>query len=198
MRIVTTQGLSELKRLFTERYDALKSQLMRRLGSAELASDALHDAYLRLAGREGLDRVRAMQAYILHTALNTAVDRIRGAPRELADTEVDALFEMADPAAGPPELLEDRNALRRAVEAMSALPPRQRDIFYSARMERATLEELATRWGISVRLVSRELQRAHEACVRYMEGEAAPPDAPPAGRAGQRPRGRAVGGDTKK
>ncbi|MBN8907968.1 MAG: CoA transferase, partial [Rhodospirillales bacterium] len=73
-RDMTGRGLVELKRLFTERYETLKAQLARRLGSVELASDALHDAYVQLADREGLNEVRHPQAYLLHTAVNAAID----------------------------------------------------------------------------------------------------------------------------
>jgi RNA polymerase sigma-70 factor (ECF subfamily) len=52
---------------------------------------------------------------------------------------------------------------------MTALPARQRDILYAARVDGLTLKELAQRWGISTRLVSRELQTAHEFCAKHME-----------------------------
>jgi len=166
---MTAGGLAELRRLFVERYEALKAQLARRLGSAELAGDALHDAYVHLADRPGMDNVRHPQAYLLNTAVNAAIDRLRGTPRNLTELEIDALYDYPDPAAGPARELQARFDLARAVHALQALPQRQRDILYSARVDGATIRELAERWGISTRLVSRELQAAHEFCARHME-----------------------------
>jgi len=165
-----TARLAELKRLFTERYEVLKAQLIRRLGSAELAGEALHDAYVQLADRDGLNEVRHPQAYLLHTAVNAAIDRLRGGQRYLSADEVAELYEMADPAPGPSQTAAARFDLTRAADALAALPARQRDILYAARVDGMTLKELAQRWGISTRLVSRELAAAHEFCARHMEG----------------------------
>lgn len=166
---MTSGGLAELKRLFAERYETLKAQLVRRLGSAELASDALHDAYVQLADREGLNEVRHPQAYLLHTAVNAAIDKLRGTQRYLSADEVADLYELADPAPGPPRVAQARFDLGRAANALAALPARQRDILYAARIDGLTLKELAQRWGVSTRLISRELQAAHEFCARHME-----------------------------
>ena len=48
------------------------------------------------------------------------------------------------------------------------LTPRQRDILVAARVDGLSRPELAQRWGISLRLVGRELQTAHEHCLRAM------------------------------
>jgi RNA polymerase sigma-70 factor (ECF subfamily) len=163
-------GLSKLKLLLTERYDALKSQLARRLGSADLAGEALHDAYVRLAGKDVLDDVRHPQAYLLHTAVHAAIDRLREDGRmPLSEVEIEALYDLEDPTPGPVETAQGRYDLAQVVRAMEGLPPRQRDILISARLDEVSREDLAKRWGISVRQVNRELQAAHEACLRYMK-----------------------------
>ncbi|MBO9356992.1 sigma-70 family RNA polymerase sigma factor [Bordetella petrii] len=166
---MTTKGLAALQRLFKDRYDTLKTQLTRRLGSAELASDALHDAYLRLTSRNDLDQILHTQSYVLNTAVNGAIDRMRRDARLLSESEIDALYDYADPAAGPAEQAQARLDLEHMMQALDALPSRQCDILYSARIEGATLEELAKRWGISTRMVSRELQAAHEFCAECMK-----------------------------
>ncbi|HYG45034.1 MAG TPA: sigma-70 family RNA polymerase sigma factor [Bordetella sp.] len=165
---MTTHGLAELRRVLVERYDLLKTQLTRRLGSPDLAGDALHDAWLRLAVKDEIEEVRHPQAYLINIAMHAAIDRVRGQARELNETEIDALFDVADSAAGPAQAVQARLDLERVVQAMQALPPRQRDILFSARVDGATREELAARYGISVRMVARELQVAHEYCVRQM------------------------------
>ncbi|ARP95376.1 RNA polymerase sigma factor [Bordetella genomosp. 13] len=165
---MSTGGLAELRRLLVERYDTIKAQLTRRLGSAELAGDALHDAWLRLAAKDSLEEVRYPQAYLVNTAMHAAIDRMRGQAHELNEGEVQALFDLADPGAGPAAAAQARLELARVVDAMESLPPRQRDILFSMRVEGATREELARRYGISVRMVARELRTAHEYCARQM------------------------------
>lgn len=165
---MTVAGLTDLRRVLVERYDALKVQLTRRLGSAELAGDALHDTWVRLAGRDDVGDVRHPQAYLINTAMHAAIDRLRSQARELNEDEVQSLFDLSDPAAGPAQSVQARRELQRVVDAMQALPPRQRDILFSVRVDGATREDLARRYGISVRMVARELQAAHEYCSRQM------------------------------
>jgi RNA polymerase sigma factor (sigma-70 family) len=165
---LSAEALAELRRFLVERYDHLKAQLTRRLGSADLAGDALHDTYVRLAGKDDLEPVRQPQAFLLNAATHIAIDRLRVEARTLSTTEVDGLFEVEDPAAGPAETVQARFELQAVVRAMERLPVRQREILFAARLEGASREELAQRHGISVRMVARELQAAHEFCVRQM------------------------------
>ena len=52
-------GLGRLRKLIVERYDQLKAQVAHRLGgSGDMAGDALHEAYVRLASRDDLDTVQ--------------------------------------------------------------------------------------------------------------------------------------------
>ena len=165
---MSTEGLAELKRFLVERYDQLKGQLTRRLGSSDLAGDALHDTWVRLAGKSEIEPVRQPQAFLLNAATNIAVDRLRVEARMLSESQVDDLFEVEDPAAGPAEALEARFELAALVGAMERLPARQREIRVAVRLEGLSRDELAERYGISVRMVARELQAAHEFCVRQM------------------------------
>ncbi|MEI2418443.1 sigma-70 family RNA polymerase sigma factor [Orrella sp. JC864] len=163
--------LDRLRRLFTERYEALRSLVARRLGGAspELAGDALHEAYIRLTDKNGLAGVRHPQSYLVNTAVHAAIDRLRGDGRLLGEAEVNAFFDVPDEAAGPEQTAQARHDLARMSRALEALPARQRDILIAARVHGVPRAELARRWGISVRLVGRELQTAHEACVRAMQ-----------------------------
>lgn len=165
---MSTEGLAELKRFLVERYDHLKRQLTRRLGSPELAGDALHDTWVRLASRSDIEPVRQPQAFLLNAATHIAVDRLRVEARMLSESQVEDLFEIEDPAAGPAEAVEARFELAALVAAMERLPARQREILFAIRLEGQAREELAERFGISVRMVARELQSAHEFCARQM------------------------------
>lgn len=162
-------GLANLRRLVAERYEALRRQVARRLGGAsDLAGDALHDAYLRLSARDDLDEVRHPQTYLINTAVHVAIDRIRQDVRLLSESEVSEFFDVQDDAPGPAGIAESRSDMDHMFKALDALTPRQRDILIAARVEGLSRPDLAKRWGISVRLVGRELQTAHEHCVRAM------------------------------
>ena len=71
-------------------------------------------------------------------------------------------------------------------KALDMLTPRQRDILVAARVDGLSRPELAQRWGISLRLVGRELQTAHEHCLRAMRRaqDVATPASRPSNRAG--------------
>lgn len=181
------KGLAELRRLFVERYDVLKAQVVRRLGaSSEMAGDVLHDAFVRLSAKDDLDGVRHPQAYLVNTAVHVAIDQMRSDVRMLGESEINAFFDVEDGAAGPADTVEARDELARMFAALDGLPERQRDILIAARLYDTPRLELAKRWGISVRLVGRELQAAHEACLQRMNqadaavhAPAASPGAPP-------------------
>ena len=55
---MTEASLTLIRRLLVERYDELKRRLARRLGSAELAGEALQDAWLRIVRVDSVGVVR--------------------------------------------------------------------------------------------------------------------------------------------
>ena len=182
-------GLAALRRLIAERYDALRNQVSRRLGGAsDLAGDALHDAYLRLSARDDLDGVRHPQTYLVNTAVHAAIDRIRQDTRLLSERGQRILRAGGrDPRPGRDRPVAFGHA--RHVQALDMLTPRQLTSWWR-RASTACRGELAQRWGISLRLVGRELQTAHEHCLRAMRRaqDVATPGQPPVepGRRGQR------------
>ena len=160
---------------------------------SDLAGDALHDAYLRLSARDDLDGVRHPQTYLVNTAVHAAIDRIR------QDTACSARARSANSSSWRtrPRPGRDRPvAFGHAgmFKALDMLTPRQRHPGGGAR-RRLSRPELAQRWGISLRLVGRELQTAHEHCLRAMRRaqDVATPGQPPVepGRRGQERRNNA-------
>lgn len=166
------KGLAQLRELFAQRYDTLRTRVARRLGSAgDMAGDALHEAYIRLAEKGDLDEVRHPQSYLLNTAVHVAIDRLRGESRMLGESEIADFLDVPDDAAGPAQIAQARGEMQSVFHALETLPPRQRDIFLSARVHEVSREDLAKRWGISVRQVGRELQAAHEFCLHALNGQ---------------------------
>ncbi|WP_342727750.1 sigma-70 family RNA polymerase sigma factor [Bradyrhizobium sp. B097] len=163
---MTEASLTLIRRLLVERYDELKRRLARRLGSAELAGEALQDAWLRIARVDSVGIVRDPGSYIFGVAMNAARDRQRNTDsRTLSAAEVDGLLEIADGAPDPEQVARARSDLRGLEAILHELPARRRAILLAARLDQMPRQEIARRFGISLRLVELELQRAQEYCL---------------------------------
>ncbi|MBO9357000.1 sigma-70 family RNA polymerase sigma factor [Bordetella petrii] len=162
-------GLGRLRKLIAERYDQLRTQVANRLGSSsDMAGDALHEAYLRLATREDLDQIKHPQAYLINSAVNATIDRIRSDARLVGEAEVDSLFELVQDEPGPDRVASGRNDMERMLAVLERLPPRQCALLVDYRVHGVGTDELAKRWGISRVLVRREIQAAHRTCLREL------------------------------
>jgi RNA polymerase sigma factor (sigma-70 family) len=162
---MTDAALAALRRLFLERYDDLKSRLTRRLGSADLAGDALQDTWLRLARAETVGAMHSPTSYLFRIVLNVAQDNRRAEKRHLTSMEIESLLYIADDTPQPAQVAEARSDLRAFEAVLAELPPLRRAILLAARLDNLPLQEIADRLGISLRLVSKELRLAHEYCV---------------------------------
>ena len=153
---------------FTSRYASLKTRLTRRLGNAELASDALHDTWLRLKSMDVLPERQQPSAYLMRVAVNIAVDHQRKQSHFVSGDEVEAaLSACVDPAPGPERAAQARLDLDTLLRQIEHMPERRRVILVMVHWEGATREEVARRLKISVRTVDTELQRAHERLVGF-------------------------------
>lgn len=171
---MTTPGLSALRQQLTQRYEDLKRRLTWRLGSSDLASEALHDTWVHLEQRnEQSGPVSNPAAYLMRMATNLALDRIQRDGRYMNGEEVNALLdELADPAAEPSRVVAARSDVEALAEVIESMPPRRRAIFLAVRVDNLSNQEAAERFGVSARLIGLELKRAHEYCVSRMGREA--------------------------
>jgi RNA polymerase sigma-70 factor (ECF subfamily) len=168
---MTDQALGHLRRQFLDRYDDLKRRLTQRLGSHDLAGDAMQDTWLRLAHTESIGVVQSPRSYLYRIALNVADDtRRKEQRRPLAVVDTERLLEVADDTPNPEQTMLARSDMEALRAIVDELPPRRRAIFLAARFGDATRQEIADRMGVSLRLVAKELQLALEHCVaRYKE-----------------------------
>lgn len=160
-----------LRRLLLVGYDELKSRLTRRLGSAELAGDALQDTFLRLECAAEIGAVNNPRAYLFRTALNVAADHRRSESRLLNVGEVDALLDVADETPGPARVAEARSDIEALKQALNELPVRCREIFLAVWVDGVPRQEVAERFGVSVRTIKIELRRAREHCAVRLDRE---------------------------
>ncbi|MCA6109662.1 RNA polymerase sigma factor [Bradyrhizobium cenepequi] len=162
---MTESSLLVLRQLFLTSYGELKAKLAQRLGSADLADDAVQDTWLRLNRVEQVGHVGSPVNYLYRIALNVARDRILSERRYLNSAEIEKMLDLADETADPTASIEARSELRLVEMFISELPSRQRDILVAARLDGLSRSEIAKRLGISLSLVEKELKSAHEYCL---------------------------------
>lgn len=162
---MTESVLATLRRLLIDDYHGLRQRLARRFGSADLASELLHEAWLRLeGGRAGPAPlvVRNPKSYLYRVALNVATDRQRAERSRLATAELAALHERVQDDLDPGRIAEAQQELQALAKAINALPSRRREAFVAARVHELPYKEIAARLGVSVRVVDREISLALE------------------------------------
>jgi RNA polymerase sigma factor (sigma-70 family) len=162
---VTETSLLILRQLFIDGYDELKAKLTQRLGSADLAGDAVQDTWLRLHRAERLGHVKSPANYLFRIALNVARDRLISERRYLSSAQVDTMLDLPDESADPASAVDARLELQLVEKLIAELPRRQRDILVAARLDGLSRQEIAERMGISLSLVEKELKQAHEYCL---------------------------------
>lgn len=166
---MTQSSKSLLKHLFLERYQELRRRLRFRLGSEDLADDAMQETYLRIDAMQADAGVHQPMAYLLRMALNTAEDQRRSGERLLDAAEVDELLALADELADPVRIRLAREQLEQLEQALTELPPRRRAILMAARVEELSLADIALRFGVSQRSIEKELRAALEYCCRHLD-----------------------------
>ncbi|RTL72991.1 MAG: RNA polymerase sigma factor [Hyphomicrobiales bacterium] len=174
---VSDANRAALRDLLVSNYEMLSQRLTRRLGSADVAHDALHETFLRLQQGAEIADVRSPTRYLLRIALNIAADRRRSEARVLTAREVDTLLEIPDETPDQERVASARSELEALARAMATLPERQRTIFNAALIDNVPRREIARRFGVSVRTVDLEIQRALEQCVRWLAERSTPQSA---------------------
>lgn len=160
---MTESFMALLRRLLVADYGALKLRLARRFGSSDFAGEVLHEAWLhlnRLDGATAEVSVRNPAAYLYRLALNIAMDQKRADSRWLAKAEVDSYCRQVINELDPGRVAEARSELASLARALETLSPRRRAIFLASRLDNLSHKEIAQRYGVTVRIVDRELKAA--------------------------------------
>ncbi len=158
-----------LRQALVINYADLSRRLTRRLGSSEAANDALQETYLRLESASILGVVRNPISYLFRIATNIAVDRQRTDARRLLATEIEALLDLPDDTPDPARIVEARSELEALERALAEMPERRRAIFKAALLDKVPRREIAKRFGVSIRTVDTEIQRALEYGARRLQ-----------------------------
>lgn len=165
---MTETTWASLRALLVERYGTLRRRLAHRLGSMDLAAETLQETWLRLERPGNPGPVQRPEAYLFRVALNIAADRRDADRRRLALSEIELLLHADDDELDPERITAARNDVAVLVGILDELPPRCRAIFVAARFEELPHKTIAARFGISTRMVERELKRALEHCDKLL------------------------------
>ncbi len=157
-----------LRTLFLARYNQFRRHLHKRLGSEDLANDALHEAYLRMEAMNLPSAIRFPSAYLFRIALNIAEDQRKSGARLLSLPDVEALYEMADELADPARTAEARGEVEALERALAELPRRRRAIVVAARIDEVPHRDIAIRFGVSERTIEKELRAGLEHCCERL------------------------------
>lgn len=158
-----------LRALLIDRYGEFKHRIARRLGSTDLAADTLQETWLRLNRPGSPGAVERPDAYLFRIALNIASNRRSEDRRRLALSEIAALRDVDRDELDPERIVESRAEIVALTEALDELPPRCRAIFIAARLDEVPHKVLAERFGVSTRMVERDLERALDHCGQRLE-----------------------------
>jgi RNA polymerase sigma-70 factor (ECF subfamily) len=170
---MTETTWTSLRQLLTDRYDELRARLTRRLGSEDLARETLHETWLHLHRRDGIETVENPKGYLLRTAFNIATDRGRKASRLARRVEIQEVLDLPDETPSPAELTEARQEIAALERALEDLTPRRRTILLSSRLEGTPLRLIAEQLGISQRMVEIELKHALDHCAERLDRKVA-------------------------
>lgn len=162
---MTNDSISGLRSLLLAEYVDFDRRLTRRLGSPDLASEALNETFLRLSGMREIGPVRSPKAYLFRIALNIATDRRRAEKRRLTADEVDTLLEIPDDRPDAARVIEDRSEVEQLKRAIAELPERRRRVLMLSRIDGLPNREIAALLGVTVRTVETDLKQAVEHCA---------------------------------
>jgi len=162
-------NITALRALLLADYTELDRRLARRLGSADAASDVLHETYLRLEGIGEIGSMRSPKAYLFRIALNIANDRRRAESRRLTVDEVDCLLDIPDDQPDAERVIENRSEVDLLRRAIAELPERRRCVLTLSRIEGLPNREIAEQLGVTVRTVETDLKQAVEHCAHRLK-----------------------------
>ncbi|MET4615642.1 RNA polymerase sigma factor (sigma-70 family) [Stenotrophomonas sp. 2619] len=161
--------MSSLGSVLLEHYEAFRKRLRRRLGSDDLALDALQETWLRVERMGGAQPQRNPVAYLFRMAVNAASDQRSAHARVLTGAEVEALMEEGTDHLDPATVTFGRSEMTALTDALRELPERQRAILIAARVEHRPIEAIAAEHGVSARMIGKDLKKALQHCAARLD-----------------------------
>lgn len=156
--------------LYRDTAGLLQRRIRAQVGSAEEASDLVHEAFSRLLGARTGASLRNPAAFLNQIVRNLLIDRSRRAAvrPSIVPLEVEGDFAI------PPEqgqALELEQMRQRYHAIIDGLPPRTREVFLLHRVDELGYREIAERLDISIRTVEWHVAQAIYRIGKELDGE---------------------------
>jgi RNA polymerase sigma-70 factor (ECF subfamily) len=150
--------VDQLLALLETEYVVLLTRLSAHVRSPDIAAEIIHDVYVKLRSEPAISEIHSPRAYLYTMAVNFAKNRNRGDWRavNMGDEE---LLEIPDDAPDQQTAALALDEMNRAMDALHALPTRQRAIFLAKWRDEKLQSEIAAEFGLHKRSVQKELTR---------------------------------------
>ena len=154
-------------------YDEIRAAMRRRGATPTVATEIVHDLYVKLSGNpQPLVAARSIKAFLIRAAINLGIDRARRLAFEqslfaVLDAGAEAVAQRQDTPVDARLDMPKRIAfLRRTI---LSLPPQCRNVFIAHRLMGMGKEAIADALGIRRRMVDRHLRKAMLHCLEEMD-----------------------------
>ena len=144
-----------------ERHRESIVRYFRRKGlDAAAADDCTQETFIRIT-RVQISELDQPEAYLFRIASNVFLERYRRARtrREELHVPIDSV-ELIDTESSPARIFEGREALLRLAAVLDELPRRTKEVFLLNRLDGLTYTQLATRFGVSVGTIEKQISNA--------------------------------------
>lgn len=166
---MTDASRTRLRGILEAGYRRFQERLSRRLGSDAFATEVLNETWIRLGRMGDVGVVERPESYLLRMALNVAADRRESEGRRLSANEIETARHMMDDVLDPERIAVARAELATLAAALDELTPRRRAILLLARLQDMKHDDIARRFGISSRMVEKELLQALRHCSQRLD-----------------------------
>jgi len=163
-QVVDDPARSLFEAVFRENYDALIRFVRRRVGSDADARDIAQDAYLRLMRYDkGQDR-HSLRALVFRIAGNLLGMRARAARAQHWVDHEPVGDELAAESPSPEQETSTQQQVDRMMEVIQRLPTKCQRVFVLSRFHDMDYQQIASRLGISVKMVEKHIAKALAIC----------------------------------
>lgn len=164
------QRAETVSRLFRDHNRSLVSYLALRLRSVQEAKEVAQEAYVRVLqlDRPGADSL--LRAYLFKVATNLAVDRLRQRRRRDSSYDEASSVDLETSLDEPQRRTLAREQLQALIDGLEELPEKCRDAFLLFRLDGLGQQEIATRLGVTERMVRNYITQALLYCRLRTDG----------------------------
>jgi len=164
-----------LARLFREHNQDLIGFLCTRLRSEEDAKEVAQEAYARLLQLDQPGAISLLRAYLFKIAANLAIDRLRHQSTCRHAEPKLALWEEESQDPTPEQLASRKQEAQLISSYLEELPERHRRAFILYRVHDLSIEEVATRLGVTDRMIRNYIIRVMAHCRARLDSDEAQP-----------------------